>query len=146
MIKGYDSNLEEIEANREDCYDQIVARAVKALNIPQRGRTFSLFKPTSAHIPNTDLPVKSTKRKWTLRNYLLMIKKSPSQVKFGVGYSECEQSETVCILLLITYTQVCPYKESGRPRAAQILHMYVTFSVLTMWAQMSTNHHIILIF
>ena len=54
-----------------------------------------LYKPSTACIPYMDLTVKSVKRKWTSGNYLLAIKKAPSQIKFGVGYVEQQREDEV---------------------------------------------------
>ena len=101
MLKGYDSNLEEIEANRDDSYEDIISRVVTALHLPKVGQTFALYRPNTAHIPNADLTVNLQKRKWTLGNYLLVLKKSPSQIKFGVGFSDSGDNQPVLIYLLI---------------------------------------------
>lgn len=86
MQKGYGSNLIEIEASRDDSYNNIISHASKVLRIRLDGKKLCLFKPSTACVPNMELTVKSCKKKWTLGNYLLAEKKVPSQVKFGVGY------------------------------------------------------------
>ena len=78
--------MTEIEARRSDSYCDIIERASKVLNIePMPGKSLSLFKYNAVTIVDSDLTVKGEK-KWTLGSYLLACKKSPSQVKFGVGY------------------------------------------------------------
>ena len=79
--------MTEIEAQRSDSYCDIIERASKVLNLPTSpGKSIALFKYNGVAIVDSDLTVKGEKKKWTLGSYLLACKKSPSQVKFGVGY------------------------------------------------------------
>ena len=79
--------MTEIEAQRSDSYCDIIERASKVLNLPTSpGKQLALFKYNGVAIVDSDLTVKGEKKKWTLGSYLLACKKSPSQVKFGVGY------------------------------------------------------------
>ena len=72
VIKGYDSNLEEVEASREDSYDDILLNAAAILDIPLSIEKLSLYRPNCAHTPNRELTVNSLKKKWTLGNYLMV--------------------------------------------------------------------------
>ena len=107
VLKGYRSNLIEIEASRDDLYDTILSRATEALHIEPERRKIYLYKPSTACIPNMDLTVKSVKKKWTLGNYLLAVKKVPSQIKFGVGYVEC-QTEACMHVVNVKYSMYHP--------------------------------------
>ena len=96
VLKGYGSNLVEIEASRDDSYNTLLSRAAEALQIKSgRKDALRLYKPSTACIPDMDLTVKFVKRKWTLGNYLLAVKKAPSQIKFGVGYAEQQREDEV---------------------------------------------------
>ena len=69
-MKGVGSELVEIEADRNDSYSELVDRAVEALKLPD-GKNFTLYKYNTARIPDTDLNVKGSRKKWSLGNYLL---------------------------------------------------------------------------
>ena len=99
VMKGNGSQLLEIAASRDDEYDRLLCRATKALGMKTEGKRFGLFKPNTAKVPNAKLSVKSCERKWTLGNYLLAVKKAPSQIKFGVGCVEGHLPDRVsCIV------------------------------------------------
>ena len=94
VLKGYGSNLIEMEASRDDSYETL-SRAADALHIGSTRTKMCLYKPSTVCIGNMELTVKSVKKKWTLGNYLLAVKKSPAQIKFGVGYLQGEEGEDV---------------------------------------------------
>lgn len=50
------------------------------------GTDLSLFKINGTRVVNKSVTVKGNKKPWTIGNYLLLMKKSPSAVKIGVGY------------------------------------------------------------
>ena len=98
--------MTEIEAQRSDSYRDIIECASKVLNIqPILGKSLALFKYNGVTIVDSDLTVKGGK-KWTLGSYLLACKKSPSQVKFGIGYvsdpdeHSCSGKDDVKILIM----------------------------------------------
>lgn len=98
-MKGTASQLVEIAANREDSYGRLLSRATESLGIQTAGKKFSFFKCNTAQIPDANLSIKSRVRNWTLGNYLLAVKKAPSQIKFGVGCIEGNFCGTVsCII------------------------------------------------
>ena len=60
---------------------------IKVLKLPPKeGKSATLFKFNGARILNADLIINGTKKKWTLGNYLLMLKKSANNIKMGIGY------------------------------------------------------------
>lgn len=78
----------EIEANKSDSYTVFARKAaIKCrLGSEEKGKVLSLFKLNGARVLNESVTVKGKQKPWTLGNYLLLMKKSPSNVKLGVGY------------------------------------------------------------
>lgn len=77
----------EIEAQRSDSYHDLAQRASNALIVHLvPGQTVAVYKYSGVEIAENYLTVKGQKKKWTLGNYLLACKKSPSQMKFGIGF------------------------------------------------------------
>ena len=100
-MKGCDSNIEEIEVNRGYTYEETVLCAATALGIHSDDRAFALYKSNTARIHNAELLVKSKNIKWTVGNYLLHVKKGPSQVKFGVGYEDFSHNDCKDIIIYL---------------------------------------------
>jgi len=85
-VKGQGCPVVEIEAQRTDSYRGAAERAANILKIhPVPGKSFALYKYSGIAISD-DLTVRDEKKKWTLGTYLLACKKSPSQIKLGIGY------------------------------------------------------------
>ena len=83
----------EIEALKDDKYDAFVRRAAEACNISAKeGKVLTLFKMNGAVIRDVPMMLKGYRkeRSWTIGNYLLLMKKSASQVKIGVGLLNAE--------------------------------------------------------
>lgn len=86
-MKGQGCPVVEIEAQRTDSYRGEAERATNILKIhPVPGKSFMLYKYSGVAISDNDLTVKGEKKKLTLGTYLLACKKSPSQIKLGIGY------------------------------------------------------------
>ena len=92
---GQVSQHTEIQASRRDSYVSLLKNASRALNIQSssdldeqstQSDSLSLFKRNGTVIPNRSLIIKGQKRPWTVGNYLLAVKKAPSQVKLSIGY------------------------------------------------------------
>jgi len=85
-VKGQGCPVVEIEAQQTDSYRGIAEHAANILKIhPLPGKSFMLYKYSGVAISDNDVTVKGEK-KWTLGTYLLACKKSPSQIKLGIGY------------------------------------------------------------
>ena len=83
----------EIEACKGDKYVTFAKRAsIKCRLNHQEGKELALFKLNGARILDEDVTIKGRLKPWTLGNYLLLMKKSPSSVKLGVGYFTSEIS------------------------------------------------------
>ena len=99
---GRNSPYVEIEAGRNDGYKLFVKRAAAACNISEKeGKVLSLFKLNGAVFRDVDIEIKGRDKPWTIGNYLLLMKRSSTQAKLGVGVMdascfEAESSES-CI-------------------------------------------------
>ena len=92
------SDYLEIEASRDDDYYEFSSKAATALGIKVpscRRKILTLFRITGAVVLNQNLVVDGRRKEWSLGNYLLKVKKAPSQVKFGVAY----RANVGCIVL-----------------------------------------------
>ena len=77
----------EVEAERSDCYSEVVRRAAEQFDLsPRKGKILSLFRPNGAAVMDKELQVRGKKVPWTLGNYMLATKRSPAQTKLGIGY------------------------------------------------------------
>ena len=85
----------EMEAYRSDSYSTFVKRAAHKCHLTGKKNKFlSLFKLNGARVLDEDVTIKGKAKPWTLGNYLLLMKKSPNNVKMGIGYIDCEISDT----------------------------------------------------
>lgn len=71
----------EVVADRSDTYDKL-ERGCKALQIPGKKSDFSLFTLAGAVIPCDD---RGSEDNWSLGDYLRKVRKSPSELKLGIG-------------------------------------------------------------
>ena len=83
----------ELEAKRSDSYLAFARKAAKICRLADEPELdLCLFKLNGARILNEPVTVRgrntSTVRPWTLGNYLLLMKKSPSHCKIGVAYAQ----------------------------------------------------------
>ena len=92
QVSGY----REVQLSRDDCYLSVVTVAAVSLKVKDRGLT--LFRQNGTVIQNCELSVKGNRKPWTIGNYLLAIKKSPHQIKFGLGKSPDQDSPCKCSL------------------------------------------------
>ena len=84
----------EMEAKKSDSYTIFAKRAAKKCRLGEaEGKILSLFKLNGARVLNECVTVKGKLKPWTLGNYLLLMKKSPSSVKLGVGYFSPESED-----------------------------------------------------
>lgn len=83
----------EIEAFRNDSYRDFVKRAAQRTQTIIN-KTLALFKLNGARVLDKEVTVKGKIKPWTLGNYLLLLKKSPYNIKMGVGYIMDAQSST----------------------------------------------------
>ena len=76
----------EMSVSRGDCYKAVAKRAAKKCRLTYRGsQTLSLFKLNGARILDEDITVGGKTKPWTIGNYILLMKKSPNNIKLGVG-------------------------------------------------------------
>lgn len=76
----------EMSARRSDCYRAIANRAAKKCHLICHGsKTLSLFKLNGAQILDEEVIVSGKTKPWTIGNYMLLMKRSPSKTKLGVG-------------------------------------------------------------
>ena len=92
----------EVEACRSDNYKVFVEKAAKKCKMTHvRGKFLQLFKMNGAQILNEEMKLNGKCKPWTLGNYLLLMKKSPSNVKLGIGQvsvissSDCGRTEEI---------------------------------------------------
>ena len=108
MVRGK-TPFVEIQAKKTDDYCTFVRKAAKKCRlVEQEGQVLSLFKLNGARVLNENVTIKGKLKPWTLGNYLLLMKKSPSNVKLGVGYftlptrdsntSDSENEEVSCVV------------------------------------------------
>lgn len=84
----------EIDACKSNKYVTFAKRAsIKCRLNRQEGKELALFKLNGARILDEDVTIKGRLKHWTLGNYLLLMKKSPSSVKLGVGYFTSPSTE-----------------------------------------------------
>ena len=71
----------------EACYTNFIKKAAKKCRMNGKKDTYiSLFKVNGARILDEPITLKGKAKRWTLGNYLLLLKKAPSNVKLGIGY------------------------------------------------------------
>ena len=88
-----DSNYFEIEALKDDDYDAFVQRAGEACMVSvKEGKVLTLFKMNGAVIRDVPMLLKGyrSERPWTIGNYLLLMKRSATQAKIGVGLMDAQ--------------------------------------------------------
>ena len=75
----------EMEADRNDCYNEVVTEQVIGSTSLQRKVThtqsLSLFRANGVVVKDHELQLKGRKLPWTLGNYLLTTKRSHAQTK-----------------------------------------------------------------
>ena len=81
-------SIEITNAQRSDSYDSLAEQAAAALNLkPLPCSSLCLFKPKGGvKVSCDDLVLNQVSRHWTLGNYLLLLKKSPSSIQIGVAH------------------------------------------------------------
>ena len=87
---GRTSPFIEVTACRADTYQEFLEKAAHVGNLSTEAgeKELTLFKPgRGCIIPNAPLTIREEQREWTLGNYLAIVKKKPSEVKLGVGYT-----------------------------------------------------------
>ncbi len=81
------SRYYEIVVGRKASYSELARQASSGTNLPSQRGNLALFKVGGAVISHDNIPYGKGSRPWTIGNYLqLLVKKSPSGVKIGVGY------------------------------------------------------------
>lgn len=80
------SGFVEVEVSKADNYEIVIGKIADCLEINvQDDEYLALFKLNGTRILNKELTINKIKRPWLIGNYLSFIKKSASQVKFGIG-------------------------------------------------------------
>ncbi len=75
----------EIEASKSDSNSCLLDTVILKLNSCEPKTKMSFFKLNGTRILNEDLIIDGNKRKWTLGNYLRVIKRSPGRLMLGYG-------------------------------------------------------------
>lgn len=89
------SPLLEIRAKKSDSYETFVDKAAKKCLVTiQEGKILQLFKLSSARILNEAMSIYGKQKPWTVGNYLLMVRKSASNIKLGVGCIAATQNQS----------------------------------------------------
>ena len=91
------SSYVEVPATRSNSYQAFAKKAAKLLKMEaKKGEELKLFKLNGAVIVDEKIDVGGVSKSWTMGNYLsILAKKSPSQIKIGVGtVKEIESSYT----------------------------------------------------
>lgn len=84
-------SLEITNVRRSDSYYTFAEKAAAALNLTCS--SLCLFKPKGgAKIGSDNLVISQVSHCWTLGNYLLVLKKSPSNIQIGVAYVIADSS------------------------------------------------------
>ena len=86
VLRGYGSEVIQVSAKKSDSYEILLKKIKEGLALPRKGKKLSLYKFSGERIINSPISLMGRKYEWTLRNYLLVCKKSPSQVKIGVAH------------------------------------------------------------
>lgn len=77
----------EMSVRRSDCYKIVAERAAKKCHLIYQGsRVLSLFKLNGARILDEEITIGGKTKPWTMGSYILLMKKSPNNIKLGVGY------------------------------------------------------------
>ena len=85
----------EIEDSRCDTYQAFVNKApIKCKLGYKKRKVCSLFKLNGAQVLSEDININGKVKPWTLGRYLLLMKKSPSNVKLGIGHISVEVSDS----------------------------------------------------
>ena len=98
----------EMEARRSDSYQAFASKAAKKCRLAtEPDKELCLFKLNGARILDEPITVRCRNRNytrpWTLGNYFLLMKKSPSLCKIGVAYAaklDVSSEESVSIKTL----------------------------------------------
>lgn len=117
------SSFVEIEAHRSDTYRSFVDKAARKLKMGYRsGNMLSLFKMNGARVLNEEINLNGKDKPWTLGNYLLKMKKSPTSVKLGIGYvfifsdeSNSNSTNTVGLKLCHCLPSLARFHQIGGP-------------------------------
>ena len=89
--------LLEIEARKNQSYDEFVKKAANKLKLCDQGGKLFLVKMNGARVLNEPLLVNGKRKPWTLGNYLLMLRKGASKVKLGIACENLEEDrDQVC--------------------------------------------------
>lgn len=100
----------EVKARKGDNYETICKKAANACGLVETtSKELCLFRFNGVRILNQDITGSSGNhkewtREWTIANYLTALKKSPGNVKFGIGFIESLSTEGVAMSV---YVLVC---------------------------------------
>ena len=112
------STYVEVPATRSNSYQAFAKKAAKLLKMEvKKGEELKLFKLNGAVIVDEKIDVGGgVSKSWTMGNYLsILAKKSPSQIKIGVGTvkeiessytSTSSQATATLILICRSYIQI----------------------------------------
>ena len=81
------SGYVEVEVLRCSSYEETTRKIAECLeiNIAEATEDLALFKLNGTRILDKELTINNKKRPWLIGNYLSYLKKSSTQVKFGIG-------------------------------------------------------------
>lgn len=87
ILRGFESPPIEVKARKSDTYEKLLSRSTKALKMnPKKGKIISFFRFSGTRVEDKNIIIREKNYPWSLRNYLLSMRKSAGQVKLGVGY------------------------------------------------------------
>lgn len=80
------SGFVEVEVCKADNYEAVTRKIAECIELSlEDDQYLALFKLNGTRILNKELTINRIKRPWLIGNYLSFVKKSASQVKFGIG-------------------------------------------------------------
>ena len=103
VVKG--STLYEVEAKRSDTYHDLLKNISSTLNMKPKDPLkyeLQLYKLNGVTISSWP-PTEDKGKQWTLGSYLQKIKKSPTQLKIGIGYSIKLDSDVSFVFVYMYY-------------------------------------------
>ena len=75
-----------VEVCKADNYEAVTRKIAECMELSMEDDQYLvLFKLNGTRILNKELKFNRIKRPWSIGNYLSFVKKSASQVKFGIG-------------------------------------------------------------
>ena len=88
--------LIEVKARKGDDYKSVCRKAATACHLKATDtQELCLFRVNGVQILNEKITLAKKQKRWTIGHYLTAIKKSPGNVKFGIGYIKQHPADEV---------------------------------------------------